>query len=76
MTPQPPRPQLATITAAGGITAATMLIATAAGIEKNRTTFQASRIRTRQVPISQKYAFLRFTLRRYLPLSEPDCSGG
>ena len=47
-------PKLATTTATGGITAATTLITTAAVVDQNRTTFQASTISTRQVPISTK----------------------
>jgi hypothetical protein len=45
---------VAAIAAAGGITAATTLITTAAGTDQSRTTFQASRISTRQLPISQE----------------------
>jgi hypothetical protein len=41
--------------ASGGRTAATALIPTAAGIDQNRTTFQARTISAMQVPISQKY---------------------
>ena len=54
-----PWPQLPTTTAIGGITAAMMLITTAAEVDQKRTTFQASRISTRQVPISTKYQRLR-----------------
>ena len=46
--------QLATSAAIGGITAATADIATASSVEKNRTTFQASRISVRQMPINVK----------------------
>jgi hypothetical protein len=45
---------LATTAATGGMTAATMLITTAAVVDQDRTTFQASRIRPMQVPISTK----------------------
>jgi hypothetical protein len=45
---------LPTITAIGGITAATTLITTAAGVDQNRTTFHASTMSRMQVPISQK----------------------
>jgi hypothetical protein len=47
-------PKFATTTATGGSTAATTLITTAAVVDQNRTTFQASRISTRHVPISTK----------------------
>ena len=40
--------------AIGGITAAMTLITTAAVTDQKRTTFQASRMSTMQVPISQK----------------------
>ncbi len=42
------------IAAVGGITAATMLITTAAVVDQNRTTFQARTMSAMQVPISQK----------------------
>jgi hypothetical protein len=44
--------------ATGGISAATTLMATAAGTDQRRTTFHASTMRAMQVPISQKYAVL------------------
>src|SRR5882672_8968601 len=46
------RPRMfATITANGGMTAATALITTAAPVENSRTTVQAATISARQVPI-------------------------
>ncbi|MGZ5416323.1 MAG: hypothetical protein ACXWDI_04010 [Nocardioides sp.] len=47
-------PTLATTAATGGITAATRLITTAAVVDQNRTTFHASKMSSRQVPISRK----------------------
>ena len=51
---QAPPPRLPTITAIGGITAAITLITTAAVVDQNRTTFQASTMSAMQVPISRK----------------------
>jgi hypothetical protein len=45
---------LPTIAATGGMTAATTLITTAAVIDQNRTTFQASTMRSTQLPIRTK----------------------
>ena len=47
-------PTLPMMAAVGGITAATMLITTAAVVDQNRTTFQARTMSRMQVPISQK----------------------
>jgi hypothetical protein len=42
--------------ATGGITAATTLIATAAVVDQNRTTFQASTMSSTHAPMRAKYA--------------------
>ena len=47
-------PRLPTMTATGAMTAATTLMTTAAVVDHRRTTFQASTMSTRQVPIIQK----------------------
>lgn len=60
--------------AIGGMTAAIALIPMAAGIEKSRTTNQASTIRPMHVPISQKYALCLSTLGISTPFAYDQCA--
>jgi len=59
---------LATYTASGGSTAATADIAMAAVGENSRTTFQASTMSRRQVPMSAKYHRRRRRWRSLRPV--------